>query len=251
MKDRIKLGLIAAACIAVCAMMWSMMRQGRQVNEAMLAHLASLAPAVKAMETEAELALEWSEVTLTLVKGEEGSEPVSGASITFRGNAFGSGERLFLTGHTSEQGVAHFGPVRPGLYELSLRSPNGYEYSTLVVLYPGRREEVRVDCPESLEFEMLADVRLPEDLMAQDLVFYFSVPETNRTFHVGRRKWWFTGGSGQQPWPGRGYTYVYLPRVSFAFGELHPWLHSLPPAGGLRWTLFAFICRGQELRGFV
>ena len=205
MKERIMLavlGLIAMACVGVCAMMWSVMHQGRQVNEAMLAHLASLAPAVKPMETEAELPLEWSEVTLTLVKGEAGSEPVGGASISFNGRAFGidKDDRIRLNQFTNEEGIARFGPVRPGQYELVLTSPNGYGYSTLVVLYPGQRKDVRIECPRALEFEFSADVKLPGDLMEQDLVFIFRVEERDRTFYIGQRKWRnIGGGDGRAP----------------------------------------------------
>ncbi len=145
MNERIKLGLIAAACIAVCAMMWSMLQQDRQVNEAMLAHLASLAPAVKPMETEAELPLDWSEVNLTLVRAGIGGKPMDGASVNFIGKAFG--DKILLHQLADAHGAVHFGPVRSGAYGVELTSSQGHKYGTSVVLYPGQREDYRVVCP--------------------------------------------------------------------------------------------------------
>lgn len=148
MSQRITLvlvALIAAACIAASAFAWVAVREGREVNDAILAKLEewrqASAPAAS---------MDWSSVELRLVQGRQGGPPAEGYTASLQGNLYGNPEGLaspVLEEAAGTNGEIDFGPVRPGSHTLLVRTPWGENSMRQIVVRPGRPFFDEVVCP--------------------------------------------------------------------------------------------------------
>lgn len=152
MRDRILMvlvGLMVVASVATAAFAWRALAQNQRINETMLARLEALAT-----RPAADLPQDWSKASISLIK--EGSgEPIEGRNLSIKGKAF-SEESVHLNATTNEKGIASFGPIRPGRYEIVNLSEHGFRFggqgnvghtAQWLTLYPGQELERTIVCP--------------------------------------------------------------------------------------------------------
>ena len=170
MNQRITLAamsVLTAAVVLLCALTWLMFQQGREVNAAILAKLETLAAGP---EQEAD-SLEWTELTVRCVNETEDGPPAVGFKVLLQGKIFNASELAIASGTTDAQGIAHFGPIRPGGYQVSVDAPWGIRSSRGVSLFPGSERTETFVCPEgprdTVDVELAVD--WPADLKEKGL----------------------------------------------------------------------------------
>lgn len=122
MAQRLTLAAVAAL-VAICGAMsfanWQMVRQGRELNLALLEELR----AQRASPAAVPLSNDWTKISVRCVKGRPGGEPAAAYDVWLEGKLLNESDTLRLHQKTSPDGTVSFGPVRPGQYEISLLSP--------------------------------------------------------------------------------------------------------------------------------
>ncbi|HUT22993.1 MAG TPA: permease prefix domain 1-containing protein [Sumerlaeia bacterium] len=121
MKDRmvvVGVLLMAAVCFAMAAFMWVSLAQNRETNRAMLEIMQKMAaPVGGASEETAASGL--SQLTIRVVRGKGDGEAIPGAEVQLNGCPFGEQSEQ-LTERTDRNGLARFGPLRPGKYHFTV-----------------------------------------------------------------------------------------------------------------------------------
>ncbi len=178
MKDRVMIGMMVLTlliCAAVGFFAWQMVQQGQQVNQAILAKLAELnVPARPAAQPE--VATDWAKVTFRCFEGEGRSKPAANVSILLKGHPFMDAQEDAITQTTDSQGLATFGPIRPGSYQWAITVPGYDENKNQLALYPGRVGECTVNIPSSeQEADISFKVNWPEDLKKQGCLLFCNV----------------------------------------------------------------------------
>ena len=173
----ISMVLVAAACIVATSLAWWAVQQIGQSNQALLAKLESFQLPVVKEPAEEKLPLEWSELTVRLVKGKKGGEPGEGFTVNLLGNAIHPNKNLQLKEHANAEGIVHFGPIRPGSYNFWVNYQHANKYWQIsnrhnqIVLFPGRKHNEEIICPPAAPEEAVISfsVDLPQDLKDKDL----------------------------------------------------------------------------------
>lgn len=128
--------VLAAACIAVCIIAFLALRQNNRIAETLIAKIETMSGAEEA----AAASSVWADAKIRVVRGSPDGEPAEDLSVELIGEAFNAGVRVTMTERTGEDGVASFGLVRPGRYEVDIRDRPHLSNRRHVVLYPDGRE---------------------------------------------------------------------------------------------------------------
>ena len=185
MRDRIVLAVfsvLALACLATAAFAMLMVREGREVNAAILAKLETV---VQAEEKRA-LPADWAKLRFRVTDQREG-KPVKGLKITVTGETYNVGKQKKFYTHTDKQGNAVFGPYRPGSYKYNI-STERFRRTDTFVLYPGREREISIVTPVEDDGKLSVSVDWPADLKDKGLVGFFTASRTDK-ITVKRKTW--------------------------------------------------------------
>lgn len=187
MKDRVVMtGVVVAAlaCVVTAVVAWTAVRENQAVNRALLAKLESL---VNGTEPESATA-NWVKVVVRLREGSADGPPVAGTSVTLDGDAFGTG-KCTIRETADASGMAMFGPIRPGEYDLRM-TVQGLGGGETLTVYPHAVQEFVLVCP-SADVWTRATIRVdwPEDLPAGDLAATLLFTPVERTLTLNNRTW--------------------------------------------------------------
>ncbi len=187
MKERIVMaGVVVAAlaCVVTAVVAWTAVRQNQAVNRAVLAKLESLVSRPNSESAPSD----WVKVVVRLREGSADGPPVVGTAVWLNGDAFGTGE-CTLDGTTDASGMAMFGPIRPGRYDLSL-TVQGLAGGEELTLYPRAVQEFVLVCPPA-DVWTRATIRVdwPEELPAGDLAAALLFSPVERTLTLDNRTW--------------------------------------------------------------
>ena len=192
MKDRIMLVavvLLIAACVVTSAFAWLAFRQGRDVNQAMLAKLAELS----VPSAEPGIPGDWSKVTFRLTEGSAQGEPVTNTGVGLKGKVFNDSEEQTLHKRADGDGLVTFGPIRPGHYQYEISRRHGFALTRVFDLYPGREHEIAIACPS---LDMGADIAFavgwPAHLRDRRLLVKCHFVPSKDSVRVGET-WWSVG----------------------------------------------------------
>lgn len=173
MKDRvfmIAVVVLVLICGGLAWLTWSAMQHNQQINTALLARLEQLTEAPQAQASSVD-SMEWVDVKVRLV--DEAGDPMTnkGFKIALEGKPINPAQSLTLPGELDDQGVAAFSLIRPGQYDLFLKSPWGHSTVKEFVALPGKPHEEKVVCPTAPppETEVKIRVNWPEDLRDKQL----------------------------------------------------------------------------------
>ncbi len=175
MKDRIMLGVIVVLAVAVVAMsvfVWLGYQQSQSFNQTILAQMKAM---MDRGNTESK-PMDWVSLQVKLVEDNENGKPIPGATIQLDGSPFDGAKNTTLTADTNEQGLAEFGPIKPGEYTISVYNmPSGYHHdgSQKIVLYPGMNTMHTIICPKEANMPKATvrfNIEWPENLDTKSLV---------------------------------------------------------------------------------
>ncbi|MEE8153539.1 MAG: hypothetical protein V3T53_01115 [Phycisphaerales bacterium] len=125
--------VVAMACIAIALVAFNSLKQNTALTNALLTKLEAIGAGTEAKTT----ASVWAEATIPVLVSDQ---PAVGYDVSISGDMFNPGKSETLRDHTGEDGIAAFGPIRPGKYSARVKDPSGLQYSTRVVLFPGEQE---------------------------------------------------------------------------------------------------------------
>ncbi len=125
--------VVAIACIAIALVAFNSLKQNTALTNALLTKLEAIGGGTEVKAS----ASVWAEATIPVLVGDQ---PAVGYDVSISGEMFNPGARETLYDHTGEDGTVAFGPIRPGKYYTQVKDPNGLNYSTRVVLYPGEQQ---------------------------------------------------------------------------------------------------------------
>lgn len=181
MKDRIFLVvtlLVLTVLIASVVMPWA--AQQNKINAEILEQLKNLsrpAPpaATQAVAVESSALSNWATGRVKLLKGGEGGRPAEGIRIHLKGKPFPDNDEESLDATTDAEGVASFGPIQPGRYEVTYSMPGFHLLTNKITLYPGSGEFIMPYPPEQaygrLEMKLEGDEELPD----HEYLFYVGI----------------------------------------------------------------------------
>lgn len=175
----------AAAAIAACVMLWIAVDSGRRAvadaieaqrldreqnakaNAALLAKLESLA----ANANKPPRTMEWNPLKFQLLLGDKGAEPAVGYRVAVRGSLYGAKQMTGMEKRSNKSGIVDFGAVRPGEYEVNLRTPWHFSLNRHIVVSPGQDKVVTLRCPRErvVETRVKMQVELPKDLLDRNV----------------------------------------------------------------------------------
>jgi hypothetical protein len=177
--------LMAVICVAAIVAIWFVVEQGRSAtltliadnraelersraeNHALQARLEKLAAAPTP-------AIDWKPpLKVRVVFGKEGGRPAEGLTVTVQQQLLQNQSPERIAEHkTGPDGIADFGPFRPGTYLVTVRT-SWKEYSTETVdHHPGELHLEEIVCPESppfVETDVRAQIDWPDDLRDKQL----------------------------------------------------------------------------------
>lgn len=223
MKERITIGIMAGFLLlaaVAAAFTWQALREGREVNSAILARLEQLAKAPEPAKSA--IPENWTKVLLRVAV--EGGGPKPGLDVQLSGGAF-SDNKDTLRATTDEQGVASFGPIRPGRYALWVGdSPDTTGTLTLsslhtrkeLTLYPGQSTEITLTYPAASYGEV--SLRRAGELPKPDDMLMCSF-EPLSGIKSGNDYWYATSGFQLLLKPDGG---IVVPAGSFYIGKPSP-----------------------------
>ena len=187
MRDRIVLAVfsvLALACLATAAFAMLMVREGREVNAAILAKLETV---VQAEEKRA-LPADWAKLRFRVTDQREG-KPVKGLKITVNGETSNEEKKENVHGFTDEQGNVVFGPYPPGYYKYSIAT-EWFRRAEIFVLYPGRERDISLVTPVVEDDARLSiSVDWPADLKDKGLLGIFEISRTQGVITVKGEDW--------------------------------------------------------------
>ncbi len=188
MSQRITLifsALTAIACFVAVGLFWNVMNKSQQINLAILEQLNSTTN-VNAKPSE------WNALKVKLLQEHAGVNPPEGFDIALRGNIFGSkdGDVIIVHKTTSKEGIADFGVLLNGSYELLITSPSGERMMKKLVLFSGSAEPLELSCPATRqeEAEFTVGVKMPEDIKKEGFWIvcdFFKLPHK-----IGKNNWY-------------------------------------------------------------
>lgn len=157
--------VVAMACIAIALVAFNSLKQNTALSTALLAKLEAIGEGNEAKTTSSV----WAEATIPVLVGDQ---PAVGYNVSISGDMFNPGKSETLRDHTGEDGIAAFGPIRPGKYSARVKDPSGLQYSTRVVLYPGEQELDPVIMPALKPQPMAVSFALDLPEVVKDLAAY-------------------------------------------------------------------------------
>lgn len=205
MRERLVLVLAGVLLITVLVgglLTWQSMKLNREVNQAILAKLDSMnAPAARA-----EVPENWSKAKIRLVRGSPDGPPIKGTRVELLGKAFDDTDKTSLEATTDDQGVAMFGPVRPGKYGIRIgrdpfvplppdspTAPCPFSLGNgAISLYPGQSHDLGITCPDAIDRCQEVSFRLAGPAGPRDgnMLFRCHIePDPNR-LDLGSNTWW-------------------------------------------------------------
>ena len=136
MQQRIMLAtnvLLALTCIVLCVVALTALRQNARLGEAIVARLATVAPAPAAADSI------WAHATVVVNTAD--GRAIPGLRVSLNGSPFNAGESESVRARLDEDGRYAFGPIRPGKYELRMTDGSrGLTVTRHVTLYPGEQD---------------------------------------------------------------------------------------------------------------
>jgi hypothetical protein len=143
--------ITALTCLAATALAWNALREGREINAAILERLEGLKP--ESPEIVAPAA--WGSVRVRAVLDGPDGAPAIGHRLVLSGsiyNTAGSAEPGnyvggSLTETVGKSGDVDFGTLHAGPYSLHVTTPWGEHTSRNVSILPGRKSTIDVVCP--------------------------------------------------------------------------------------------------------
>ena len=184
MKDRIMLmavGVLTLAVVVLAAFSWVSLRENQKTNRSLLAALKELRASSSAANPSA-VSSDLANATIKVVAGQENGRPIQGFRVELRGNPFRDSQDEWLAQHTNGEGVASFGPINPGNYNMKISDENK-KMETIgegITLYGGRGFEKTVVLPEVQETDVHLELNLPDALKEKPLVVALSFVADNR-----------------------------------------------------------------------
>lgn len=137
--------LMTAACLAAVVVSWQMLREGREVNNALLAAIKELADR-PAPVAESPKSMDWNPVKIKLVLEKKGGAPAVGYKASLTGNVYAeSGGQIDVV--SDENGLVDFGFVRFGRHRLTITSSWGAHHFSAISVRPGVTSTSEVFCP--------------------------------------------------------------------------------------------------------
>jgi hypothetical protein len=152
--------VIALASLAATGMAWQSVQQGREFNAAVLAKLETMAQA------EPPISPDWNPTKVRLVLGEPDGSPAAG----FQVNLSNLTDGLKYEEQTGADGIADFGLLRPGTYDVEALTPWQDRTFISLTVRPGRSLLKEIVCPQPPEMsEISLKINWPEDLRDREL----------------------------------------------------------------------------------
>lgn len=192
MTQRIMLGmslLTAVVCLVALGVVWRIAEDSRAANLAMIAEAKTANQALLSKlnhMTEATAAapenLEWSKVQIKVVEGENGRTPVHGCKVDLVGLPDDTATNAIrLAQPTDDSGIADFGLIRVGSYNIALATPwNEFRPPHYFYVHPKHEEAYEFFCPpETMDGEVTFQVHWPDDLAPDHRLFIYA--SFNRT----------------------------------------------------------------------
>lgn len=160
--------VMALICVGSMAFAWQVSQQSRDLSAAMIAKLSALSVPTHTIEPETS---DWTSVKVKLVLGETGGPPAKGCTVFVSGNPYARLHEINKTSETvgatsDSEGIADFGQIRPGQYEMGVVTPLGDQLGTMLFVPRGRQLEKEIVCPaKNLQYsEVKVEIDWPDDL---------------------------------------------------------------------------------------
>lgn len=171
MRDRIlmvALAVITLASLLVSLAVLRAVRDGQEVNQAMLARIAELS--VQPTTTN-KLTGDWSQAVVRVVSDGD-AKPMEGVTVQLKGHIFNATDVGELSAKSDKEGIARIGPIKAGQYEF-MAWANGHvaQYSNFA-FYPGQTNEFTVIAPgpERASGQVKFNITCPDSLDQTDLL---------------------------------------------------------------------------------
>jgi hypothetical protein len=132
--------VLALAVVILCIVTITAVNGNRAMTEKLVTKLEALTQTPENSGTQ----VVWSELSVHAVDSEATNRTISGLECSLRGEPFNPGTIDTINATTDNNGVAHFGPIRPGRYFLRVRGQQEPHLERYIILYPGdeNREQV-------------------------------------------------------------------------------------------------------------
>lgn len=189
MRDRIL--MVALAFITLAGLLVSLavlraVRDGQEVNQAMLARIAELSAQPAATN---ELTGDWSRAVVRVVSDGD-AKPMEGVTVQLKGHIFNATDVGELSAKSDKEGIARIGPIKAGQYEFTAWANGHSAHYTNFAFYPGQTNEFTVVAPEAevASARVKFEIAWPENLSTSDLVLMVT-PSRNATVTLGSWKW--------------------------------------------------------------
>ncbi len=141
--------VMVAAVGVLCIVVITSMRQNQRMQDALIARLEAAAGASPRESADAAASFNWPTLHVQVWEA-DGVRGMADQSIILTGEPFNPGGKQSMEGKTNAEGQASFGPMRPGIYRLSI-DRHGAQHNRSVTVSPGRSETEVVkwhDVPE-------------------------------------------------------------------------------------------------------
>ncbi|MCY2968108.1 MAG: carboxypeptidase-like regulatory domain-containing protein, partial [Planctomycetota bacterium] len=125
----------------------ALLEQNQQANESLQMRIERLSAPASATPVPS-TSVDWCSVRFRVHFGDPPGQPVAGCKLTMFGNLFEIGTRVSVELSTNADGIADFGLIRPGQYELAAKTPTGEWRELLVNVFPGRSLDDSIRCPD-------------------------------------------------------------------------------------------------------
>jgi len=153
--------IVALAAVTACIVVIVFMQRNAAVTQSLTETLKS----ITATSTQRESVSNWTRVDIPVRLNTVDGQPAAGHFVRLRGAMFNPGETNQIEHITNENGLASFGPIRPGEYTLRILGDK-LTYTDQVTLYPGKQTIETVVWPvlSSPTAKVQFELTLPEDI---------------------------------------------------------------------------------------
>lgn len=211
MSNRLTLTFVAvltAVCLTLCGMMWTQSQQLRELalqaraetqallqqrdeaNQKLLDQNQELLEKLTQLEKEPVQSPGWNPLKVRVVLHDENKTPGEGFAVDVMGKALTEADNITLTEATDSDGLATFGVVRPGQYQINVRAPWGESHQRPVVVRPGTQPVIEVLAPRAKQgaTNVRPFVDWPEPLKSLDVGVVCVFRRSDSTY-IDQRHW--------------------------------------------------------------